>query len=732
VTAALRSPRFVAAAGLILLWCATAAFLAAWFSARIRDWAVMTDEMQYAKLALAVAETHSPLPSLHDTTVSLANQLYPLLLAPVYGSLSSTDAFVGAHVLNAVVMTSAVFPAYLLGRQLVGRAWSFAIAVLTVAVPWMVLTGFVMSEAAAYPAFLWAVLAFQRTLVEPDPRRDLLAVVALGVAILARTQFAALALVLPIAILCHELGRALGSGSGATALQRLASGARAAAGRHRMLWALYVASALVAAMVVLAGYRLFGAYETTVEGGSVLPAAVWWSSVEHLAVVGIGSGVVPLVLGGGWMLAAVVRPSSTRRRAFATLSALTTAALAVETASFDLRFGGADVIRDRYLFYVVPLLFVAAAAALTEERRRPVAVGAAVVTAVFAAAAAGLGFPTFKGVSVDSPVSILNDRLVDQSGSLGTGTFVSIALVLIGVALVLAFLLAPRLPLAVVLFTAVLVFSGLMLRSEVNRILDGTALSGRPLAAPPGVVLDWVDSVVPESEQAALVSYPISTDWGVSAIQWWDVEFWNRAITRAYGAADGNFTYTPFPLRSVEIDRATGLVEGTEDAPEYLVVAPGDPRFGFVGSEHAENVGLRVVAVDRPYRAIWSSRGLQTDGWTTPDVPASIRVYGQPGDAASVQRVRLTVHAPAAEDVQYRIATETVDRLASLPARAIDEETVLVCVGPGRPVDITITTSTRALADGPPVGPEPAPKRWVGLGLSAISVEQTGRACGDP
>jgi hypothetical protein len=35
--------------------------------------------------------------------------------------------------------------------------------------------------------------------------------------------------------------------------------------------------------------------------------------------------------------------------------------LAVEVTSFDLRFGG-GVVRDRYLFYVVPVVLVALAA----------------------------------------------------------------------------------------------------------------------------------------------------------------------------------------------------------------------------------------------------------------------------------------------------------------------------------------------------------------------------------
>jgi hypothetical protein len=726
----LRSPRFVATAGLVLLWCAAGTLLALWFSGRVHDWAVQTDEMQYAKLALAVWETGSPLPSLHETSVSLANQLYPLLLAPIYGPLSSTDAFHGAHVLNAVVMTSAVFPAYLLGRELLPRAWSFAVAVLTVTVPWMVLTGFVMSESVAYPAFLWAMLAFQRTIVAPTPRRDLLAVAALGVAILARTQFSALAIVLPAAVLGHELGLALAAGAGGIR-RRLATAVRAAVVGHSMLLALYGVAAAVAAGLVLGGYRLFGAYATTVEGGSILPSGVLWSAVQHLAIVGIGSGFLPLLLGGGWMLAGVVRPTGRSRRGFATLSLLTVSALAFETASFDLRFGGEDILRDRYLFYVVPLLLVASAAALTEGWRLPLAVGVASTTVLFAAGVHGLPFTTFPGLSVDSPVSIFNETLIDQSGGLGTGTFATLVVVLLGLALVAALLLSPRMPLALVAFAATLVFSSLVLRSEVERVLNGNGLTGRPLGESAGVVLDWVDSVLPEDETAALVAFPLSSAWGVSAIQFWDVEFWNRTLTQAYVAPNGNFTYTPFPVRTLAFDPLTGVTEGTSDAPRYVVSVPDDPRFGLAGSEVALNVGLRVLEAERPYRAAWSSSGLQADGWTTPGRPVPIRVYGRAGASPEVQRIRLRLTAPVEGAATYRLEAETANRTGSVSAGKTTEETVLVCVGPRTPVDVTVTTSESTVGEGPPLGPEPGPRRRVGLRLGPIVVEPTGQPCGE-
>ena len=55
-------------------------------------------------------------------------------------------------------------------------------------------------------------------------------------------------------------------------------------------------------------------------------------------------------------------------RAFAAVTALSLPLLALETASYDVRFGGPDVVRDRYLFYLAPLLLLATAVCLMQER----------------------------------------------------------------------------------------------------------------------------------------------------------------------------------------------------------------------------------------------------------------------------------------------------------------------------------------------------------------------------
>jgi hypothetical protein len=491
----------------------------------------------------------------------------------------------------------------------------------------------------------------------------------------------------------------------------------------------YLGGAALALVFLVGGFRLFGAYSTTVEEGSVLPRGVWLSAVRHLDLLAIGCGVVPLLLGGGWILAAVAGCAGRERRAFALLAGATIAALALETASFDLRFGGADVIRDRYLFYVVPLLLVASVAALTEDRRRPVAAGIGLVTLLVAATAHGLPFTTFPGVSIDSPASLVNETLIDQSGALGTGTFTAAAILLLGAVLALATVIAPRVPLALVLFGALVAFSFAVVRSEVDRIVTGTSLTGRPLAGPPGVVLDWVDGIVPEDQPAAIVPFPLSTAWGISAIQWWDVEFWNRAITRSYVARDENFTYTNFPQRLLEIDPVSGVVQGTADAPPYVVVTPGDPRFGLAGDRLAENVGLAIIEAERPYRAVWSTRGVRTDGWTRPGVPASIRLHPRPGEPAEVVRIGIRIVAPASDGARYTVAGETVDREGSLAAGAATDEIVLACVGPRRPVDVTVAASTTTRVPGPPLEPVPGPSRLVGVRVGPVTVEETREPC---
>ena len=119
---------FFLVAGCIL----AAVTFAAYYSARVITWAVMTDELQTTKLATSIAETGSLVPRIHGSYYGALSQLYPLLIAPFYGLMSSPAAATAAHALNPFLFASAAWPAYLLARSVTAsRAAGYAAAVLT-------------------------------------------------------------------------------------------------------------------------------------------------------------------------------------------------------------------------------------------------------------------------------------------------------------------------------------------------------------------------------------------------------------------------------------------------------------------------------------------------------------------------------------------------------------------------------------------------------------------------
>src|SRR5262249_3561127 len=155
--------------------------------------------------AISIARDRTPLPRVHDVLVPNVDQLYPLLVAPAFGDGLVPHSLHAAHLLNAFVICSACIPAYLLVRRVTGRAlagWGAAVAPLCV--PWLVLSAFLLTEVAAYPAFLWALYALQRALDEPGMRNDGLALLGIALAVAARTQLLVLLVVLPLALLALE------------------------------------------------------------------------------------------------------------------------------------------------------------------------------------------------------------------------------------------------------------------------------------------------------------------------------------------------------------------------------------------------------------------------------------------------------------------------------------------------------------------------------------------------
>ena len=469
---------------LLVLWFVLATVLST-ITDRIRDWNVMTDELVWERLAISVGQWHSVLPRLHGEVIRSLSQLYPLLLAPFFWSGFVSTDLQRAHVFNAWLMSSAAIPAFLLARRVTGRRWpAYVTALLAACTPWIVYSTVLLTEVAAYPVFLWAILAMHKAITDPAPRNDLLLVLALAIAFLARTQFGLLLVVLPVALV----------------LFHLRSGLREALRGHLVLVCLYMPLLVGGLVLELSGHALT---HLSVYGGEtaphVLSGPTAGSFTGHAADLAFGVGILPFLVGSAWLLANAVQGSAgPRPRAFACIAGVTTVIVLVVVAAWDLTIG--HFVIDRYLFYLVPLLLLAVLCALLDARRPRWSL--VIPTAVVA-----VGFAThlqseflWSGqfpLSFDSPIATLYKPIVDLGGSMtGAGAILAVATV----ALAALFVLATRLLRPPVLTAVAVVLLLVTFPADTGytfvKLLDRNGHAERPLTRSEAGILDWVDRTV--------------------------------------------------------------------------------------------------------------------------------------------------------------------------------------------------------------------------------------------
>jgi hypothetical protein len=623
----------VAIAGIV----AAAGVLGLVYAVKATHWAVMTDELQTAKLATSIAETLSPVPYVHGVYFPALSQLYPLLMAPFFGTLSPPAAITAVHALNGFLLASAAIPAYLLAHSVTGsRSAGIVAAAMTAFTPWLVLSATLLTENAAYPAFVWSVFLCYRTMAAPSAVKDLAACAGLVLAFFARTQMIVLALALPVAILAHELALALG---GAERGARLAAAPRAlvrSVAAHRLLVGVYAIAAAIAGIIAASGSlgALVGTYGGAVHG-RLLPAGIWQSAVTHLDHVVTGVGVVPFVLATAWALAAIARPERKAPHAFAVLTLVLIPVLTVEVTSFDLRYAGHQFEQDRYLFYIAPLLAVGTAAALTE--RRHLVLRAALVAAVagtFVAADTFVSYRDRTPIWWAAPAAAFHPKLTDAAHAVGlsAGTLVRLAVLVLTALLAVAILRSPRPTALWTCGLAVAAFGTFEAAWEFHRYVV-PSLTVRSTVAH----RNWIDAAAPSSP-VALVPSP----W-VAPPGWWEAEFWNRDVRQVVRIGRRS-TYTPFPAAAANVDFDAGRLRGGP-IPHLLVLARNETRFALADAAPvATTAALALVRVPRPDRLAWTTRGVGDDGWIPANGRAAIRIFA--GDRPLRRVVRVTTTAP--------------------------------------------------------------------------------------
>ncbi len=544
---------------------------------------VFGDELVYQEAARSLAHDGAPLVRGEPYGFGL---LYPAVLAPaMLVARNQVQAYALAKLTNALFFSLTAIPAYLLGRRLLSRAWSFGVAVLAIAVPSGLYTGLVLTESVSYLAVTTAFLSIVRALERPTLLRQLLAVAAVALSVVARPQFialaAALALALPLNLLFTKPSR-----------RQLWHGVRG-------LWGFGLAAIIGAATLVVAaharGVSLLGSYGDVVHSYKIVQVArASWYSLGGLELY---LGFVPFVAAPAALVYLVrrARTGSVESGAFAAVFLAANATLIVEVAALMTTPLLGGLLHDRYLFYLVPLwltLFAAWLQARAPSTRRQLGIGGGL--AILLAATLPARLIVGESARIDGIATALwvKERAVlPAHPAFVRGGMVIAALVAMGA----VWLLAPRARMLLLLPVAAVFVANAVLVWR-PRVAD----AGRPIFSN-GSPRSWVDRLVPAGSKVDMLwiqsaTCPSSVR---DAFRW--TEFFNERVGSA--AQVGDATYVPLSSTNVGV-AANGVLrtsDGRAFESSYVVTMPGVVLDGTTLGQGTSS-RLRLWHVDGPVR----------------------------------------------------------------------------------------------------------------------------------
>ncbi len=314
---------------------------------------ILPDEYIYADLSRNLAETGHFVVNGAPMAAWTYGPLYAVVQAPIWMLTSSGEqAYAAVQLVNSFVMSSAAVFAYLLGRRALEKRSALFLAVLTVLVPSMVYSTKMMTENLAYPVFLGAVLAIVSMLERPSNTRQIVALGAIGAAILARVELVALlpAMATSVVLVAALLDRDPAFGERrSTFLHRLL--------RFRLTVFLFGFGAVAALSVAILKSNFLGGHARSLHSFDLASFPRWL--LIYLGDLDLYVGVVPFAA-FVVMAALACRPGLPRPARIVVLaSAATFAWLVLFVACYSTGPRPAPAVQDRLLFYVVPLELLA-------------------------------------------------------------------------------------------------------------------------------------------------------------------------------------------------------------------------------------------------------------------------------------------------------------------------------------------------------------------------------------
>ncbi|MGH2971213.1 MAG: glycosyltransferase [Gaiellaceae bacterium] len=528
---------------------------------------IMVDEIVYSDMARSFAQTgHFLIRGVHANY----GVVYPLLLSPVYSAIGPmSDVYRWSQAVNALVICTAVVPAYLLARRVVRPGTAVVVAALAVAIPSTVYAGTLMTENVFYPVFLWLALALVNALERPTRTRQLLLLAACALAFVTRAQTVAIVVAVlcaPVVLAWIERGRP----------QRLKAFAP--------LYGIVAAAAIVVVVVEVARGRspaaILGNYSVTSNGGYRPWPAIEWL-VFHLAELDLAVFVLPFA--ALIVLAANARHLDRRLRVFVAASASLSVWLTLEVAVFASHYS--QRIEERNLFYLMPLLVIALLAWI--ERGQPLPPRASVAAAGVAAALPGaIPFAHLFNITAQSDTIGLQPWWF--LGNTWTGRHgVGAVAVVLALALAACFLWLPRRYAPVL---PALVATGFLLTWLPVELWTHSfpRLASSAYAQGSGKKdKSWIDDAVGRNAHVGVVFA------GGNELSVFENEYWNRSVDRVYGL--GARLPGDMPEIQTSVDPATGVLRGVT---ERYVLAPSSVQLvgTRLGSDPAKQLVLYRVA----------------------------------------------------------------------------------------------------------------------------------------
>ena len=547
---------------------------------------VLGDELLYTGLSKGFALEGQPL---FRGELDLAHSvLYPLTLSPAYFlAADGAVAFEAAKMVNAIAVVSAAVPAYLLARHVVERGLALAVAALVAFEPWTAYASLAMTESLFLPAFTTFVLLFARMLVRPAPGRQLAVLLALVLMIGIRPQ----ALVLVGAVLA---GIGICEVRGSSFARMLRTYAPLLSG---------LGAGLLVAMLAAGvggdtpGSGALGVARSLFDPVGLVVWALWNLAVYELAVGVVALVVFPLALHR------LLQSPVDHVRATGIAMLTSAAAILLSVAAVSASPSGLDVLHERYLFYLTPLVLVGLAYWLqTGPVPRPAVAWFGGLLAV-ALAASLPADQIARANNVDSPTAAWIYALHQTIPGVPT------RLLAAGLAALGAIVFVHSRRTFVPLVTVAVAFAALVCWLDYSG----------PFSPEQDRQLAWVDRALPPDATASLVHLGYSrpdqpcaeaADWEQQGFVVW-TEFFNTRVDRVFHVGEqvgrDNLESPPLSVGAggVVLDR------GRPFAPRYAIFDSRQPVVGkrlarldlaALGTQYQEGASLALWEVDPPLR----------------------------------------------------------------------------------------------------------------------------------